>query len=183
MKWSSWSLVNKFPLPACMCVHCSPPLSSAIQDDPCWTVLCSTSISSRDHKGSKGDGVVTSAVGAWPQCSSQTSCRVSLLLLHHDTCPVPCPALPHPGPKCSGTCWGKWSFSPGVYWKLNVLVFGKLKQWFYIGGKIYCLDFLTVLNWWADGSDLLWLCAYWPRELTEGGWTNPGTHPPVFGNA
>lgn len=137
--------------------------------------------------GGDGDGAFTSAVGAWPQCRRQSSCTVSVRELHR---PSPGSALSRT--KVQWRVLGKtWSdpFGAGAPQRRNALVSTKLKQCFYKRDKKYRLDLLTVksLSWWKGrvpaACRLTKLTLFSWEQRGEGGWTNPGTRPPVFGNA
>lgn len=154
-KWSSWSLINESHLPACVCVHRSPPPSSVIQDSPCRTRLCSTSTSGQGHRPQQW--------GWGFHLCSQCVATVQKTKLMRDICTAAGASQelhrPSPVSAVSRTkVWWRvlgetWSdpFGAGAPQRCNALLFTKLKQCFYKRNKkiqFRFTDCVKLLSWW-----------------------------------
>lgn len=187
MKWSSWSLINESHLPACVCVHRSPPPNSVTRDGPCRTTPSTAGVSGQGRGFCLCGWLVTTVQKTKLRWDVHTA--ASALRELHPPSPSSAMSRSKVQRHATGETWSD-PFGASAPWRCNTLVLTKLKQWFYERDKkiqFRFTDCVKSLSWWKGpvpaACRLPELTLSSREQRGEGGWTNPGTRPPVFGNA
>lgn len=160
-KWSSWSLINEFHLDTLAVCSLLPSAELCHPGQPLLNTPCiaGSSAGTTSHHGE--DGTLTTLVGSWPQCRSQSLPRISLRLLVISGAAWCSPDSSMSRTKVQRQILGKYHlgkdpFSAGGPQKCISLAFTKLKQYFYKWDWKHRLDLLAVklLSWWNGAESL-----------------------------